>query len=59
MFINVEYKDQALNLAVLPETDFDSEFVAVCLDTGEGLKVQGWLIEDMIVFGSLAELKAA
>lgn len=32
-----------LNLMVRPGTDYDSRFEAICADTGERLRVNGWL----------------
>ena len=32
-----------LTVAFRPDTDLDGEFEALCLDTGEMLKVNGWL----------------
>jgi len=33
----------SLSLAYSPDADLDGAFPAICLDTGERLKIQGWL----------------
>lgn len=36
-----------LDVLVHPGTDLDGSFDAICVDTGEPLRVHGWMIEDI------------
>lgn len=36
-------REYELEIAVKPGTDMDSTFTAVCLATGETLRINGWL----------------
>lgn len=36
-----------LDVSVMPDTDFDSRFDAIDNDTGEPLRINGWLIDSI------------
>ncbi|QNQ09263.1 hypothetical protein [Sphingomonas alpina] len=38
---------QDLDVLVDDDADLDGEFAAICLDTGQTLKVKGWLIDQL------------
>lgn len=40
-----------LTLRVSPDVDFDSTFNAQCMDTGEHLRINGWLFRFEIIEG--------
>ena len=42
-YISYGYTD--LEVAVKPGTDLDGTFEATCLDTGEALNINGWMID--------------
>ncbi len=37
----------SLELEVADDADLDGQFEALCLDTGERLRVNGWMIENV------------
>lgn len=47
MRVLVDIGNTELDLTVDEDTDFDGTFVGTCNDTGERLKVNGWLAEEV------------
>lgn len=42
----IEMGPYSLDVTVADDADLDSTFDATCNDTGERLRINGWLIED-------------
>lgn len=43
----IDLGPHSLHVEVAADVDFDGRFPAKCLDTGETLQINGWLIESI------------
>lgn len=43
----IEIGTYSLNVEVADDVELDDRFPALCLDTGEQLQINGWLIESV------------
>lgn len=51
----IEFDDgTALEVQAAADADLDSRFAATCLDTGEGLMVNGWMASSIAPLGAEA-----
>ena len=47
----VIFPDAELRVFVAPDTDLDSDFTGLCLDTDQTLRIQGYNALDIILVG--------
>lgn len=47
----IVFPDTQLRVFVAPDTDLDSEFIGLCLDTDQTLRIQGYNALDIILIG--------
>jgi len=45
MLLQIEYREQSLLVRVSDDANLDGQFVAVCEDTNEHLRINGWMAE--------------